>query len=227
MLELNRMLEGLAQSGLTTGLAGGVAGGLATSAMTSKRGRRVAKRMLQVGSIAAAGGLAFKAYQAYRHRSQVGGSGSPPDGDGPGTNPWRGLASTRFRSLAQGIGTLDDRVLVVRAMFAAALADGQLDGSERERIFQQLDQLGLSDRANGLLVEELRNPMTLEALVTSVPDAEAAIEVYAASAVTINEASPAGQDYLDQLAEALTLPWELRAEVHAKLAETRRLTLAA
>ena len=227
MLELNRMLEGLSQSGITTGLAGGVAGGLATSALTTRRGRRVAKTMLRVGGIAAAGGLAFKAYRAYQHRSQVSGSGSPPGGDGRGPNPWRALASTRFRSLAQGIGTLDDRLLVVRAMFAAALADGQLDGSERERIFQQLDQLGLSDKANGLLIEELRNPMTLEALVASVPDAEAAIEVYAASALTINGASPTGQDYLDQLAEALTLPWELRSEVHAKLAETQKLVLAA
>lgn len=225
MLELNRMLQGLSQSGITSGLVGGVAGGLATSALSGKRGRRVAKTVLQVGGIAAAGGLAFKAYQAYRHRNQVGGSGSGPDGGG--TNPWRGLASSRFRSLAQGIGTPDDRLLVVRAMIAAALADGRLDASERERIFQQLDELGLSDRANGMLVEELRNPPTLDSLVNSVPDAEAAIEVYAASVLTIDETKPEGQDYLDRLAGALAIPWELRAEVHAKLAETNDQMIAA
>lgn len=227
MLELNRMLQGLSSSGVTSGLVGGLAGGLATSALTGKRGRRVAKTVLQVGGIAAAGGLAFKAYQAYRDRNQMGTAGSGTGGDGSGTNPWRGLASTRFRSLAQGIGTPDDRLLVVRAMIAAALADGQLDGSERERIFQQLDQLGLSDQASGLLVEELRNPLSLEGLVEIVPDAEAAIEVYAASVLTIDQEKPEGQEYLDRLATALALPWELRAEVHAKLAETENQMIAA
>ena len=41
MVDLDRVINGLARSGLASGLAGGLAGGALTGALTSKRGRNV------------------------------------------------------------------------------------------------------------------------------------------------------------------------------------------
>ena len=50
-----------------------------------------------------------------------------------------------------------------------------------------------------------------------VPDAEAALEVYAASVYAVDETRPAGRIYLDALVSSLNLPQALVAGVEAEL----------
>ena len=70
MLDLNRIVSGLADSGAVAGLAGGLAGGTVVGALSSKKGRKTAKKVAQVGGLALVGGLAWKAYQNYRNDQQ-------------------------------------------------------------------------------------------------------------------------------------------------------------
>ena len=78
-MDLNRMMDGLTKSGALGGLAGGLAGSAATAALFSKSGRKTAKSLLKVGGIAAAGGLAWKAFDTFRRAGHGGrGDGGRP-----------------------------------------------------------------------------------------------------------------------------------------------------
>lgn len=68
MVDLNRILSGLNNSGVTSslssGLAGGLAGGALAGAMSNKKSR---KKLMKVGGLAAVGGLAWAAYRRYQN----------------------------------------------------------------------------------------------------------------------------------------------------------------
>ena len=70
MVDLNRIIGGLSQSGAATGLAAGLAGGGIAGALASKKGRKTLGKAAQVGGLAVVGGLAWKAYQSYRDNNQ-------------------------------------------------------------------------------------------------------------------------------------------------------------
>ncbi|MBT0587640.1 tellurite resistance TerB family protein [Alteromonas oceanisediminis] len=112
------------------------------------------------------------------------------------------------------------QMLLMRAMIAAAYADGHIDESERQRIFEQVDQLDLSVNEKALLFDELRKPLNLAELINQVPDAQSGIEVYAASASAIDLQQPASAEYLDALANQLCLPNELVSNIHQQLQST-------
>ena len=217
MVDLNRVLKGLTQSGVASGLAGGLAGGALTGALTSKKGRKTAATLLKVGGIAAVGGLAWKAYQNYQQR---------PVGAGPRSAPkyaaaepdWQRLDRDRFEALgAKRPDSLSDGMLIIRAMIAAATADGHMDGDEQSRIFAEAERLELGASDKALLFDELRNPAGLDDLVSQIDRPELAVEVYAASVLAIDETLPAGRAYLELLAERLNLPEELVRSVHAEI----------
>jgi uncharacterized membrane protein YebE (DUF533 family) len=73
--------------------------------------------------------------------------------------------------------------------------------------------LAAEDKA--VLFDELRNPLSLEQLVSQVPNPETGLEVYAASLVAIDETRQEGRDYLRRLAAALELPSTLVTSLHA------------
>jgi uncharacterized membrane protein YebE (DUF533 family) len=112
----------------------------------------------------------------------------------------------------------NEALLLVRAMIAAARADGQIDATERRAIAERLDSAGLDAEARDLVLAEFANPIPLEALVAQVPDPVAAAQVYAASVIAVGEASPAERVYLERLAAALRLTPEAAAAIEARLA---------
>ncbi len=217
MVDLNRVLKGLTQSGVASGLAGGLAGGALTGALASKKGRKTAATLLKVGGIAAVGGLAWKAYQNYQQRPVGAGSRGAP-GYAAAQPDWQRLERDRFEALgAKRPDSLSDGMIVIRAMIAAATADGHMDGEEQSRIFAEAERLELSPSDKALLFDELRNPASLDDLVSQIDRAELAVEVYAASVLAIDETLPAGRAYLDLLAERLELPQELVQSLHAEI----------
>lgn len=109
------------------------------------------------------------------------------------------------------------QLILMRAMIAAAFADGHIDETERQKIFAQVETMDLSVHEKAMLFDELRKPMSLPALVAEVPDAQTGIEVYAASASAIDLSQPASQDYLQSLANQLCLPSELVGSIHQQL----------
>ena len=108
------------------------------------------------------------------------------------------------------------QMLMLRAMITAANADGHIDESERQRIYQQVDDFDLTIKDKASLFDELRRPLSLQELLKAVPNSQTAIEVYAASLLAIDERRSASLDYLSRLASSMSLPPELVKAVHAQ-----------
>jgi uncharacterized membrane protein YebE (DUF533 family) len=66
MININKMLASLSRSGMMKGsggalLGGGIAGGIAGGLMSGKGAGKTGKKALQIGALAAVGGIAWKA----------------------------------------------------------------------------------------------------------------------------------------------------------------------
>lgn len=232
MLDFNQVIQGLSRSGALSGFAGGLAGTAVAGSLMGKKGRKVARSALKVGGIAAVGGLAYAAYRQYQ---QAQGSARPGvHGPAPVTpvtdtavrtaspGRWNDIERERFESVVAESNARSGSLLLVRAMIAAASADGHMDGGEQARIFEKVQTLELGPEDKATLFDELRHPLSLEQLVAQVSDPETSLEVYAASLVAIDETRPEARTYLRRLATALELPEALVAAVHEQADLARR-----
>lgn len=211
-MSVDRILAQVLGGGVASGFAGGVAGGLAGGLLTSKKGRKMAKQALKLGGIAAVGGLAYAAWNRYRESSGIAGGTALP------TAP----AALLEQATAAGFLPPPTRpeageelgLVLLRAMIAAARADGRLDGGERGRIFERVGSLELSDAEKVELLSQLEHPVDIEALVAAATTPERALEIYSASLLAIDADSAAERGYLAMLAARLGLADELVAAVH-------------
>lgn len=208
MKDLNRIIESLGNSGVLSGLAGGMAGGMLSGALMSKGGRKLGKSALKVGALAAVGGIAWKAYQHYQGKAAT---AAAPDA---GTPALTGLTSERFAAASEDRPDNPGPMLLLRAMIAAAHADGHIDAAERQRIFERVEELELDRDAKALLFDELQAPMSPSQLAALIPDRETAVEVYVSSVLAIDTSQTMSRHYLDGLASRLELPAELVGAVH-------------
>lgn len=111
------------------------------------------------------------------------------------------------------------QMILMRAMIAAAHADGHIDATERQRIFGQVESMDLSVQEKAMLFDELRKPLSLSELVQQVPNAQTGIEVYAASASAVDTSQAASQAFLNELSQQLCIPAELVESIHHQLAQ--------
>jgi uncharacterized membrane protein YebE (DUF533 family) len=109
---------------------------------------------------------------------------------------------------------------LLRAMIAAAKADGHIDAKEQQSIFAKLDELNLDNDAKAFVIDELRKPLDIDAVVKGATSPERAVEIYAASVLAIDPDDPAEQAYLAMLASRLKLDPGLKASVET---EARKL----
>jgi uncharacterized membrane protein YebE (DUF533 family) len=110
---------------------------------------------------------------------------------------------------------------LLRAMIAAAKSDGHIDAEEQKRIFAKIDELALDTEAKAFVMDELRKPLDIDAVVRGATSQEAAVEIYAASALAIDPDDPAEQAYLAMLASRLKLDPGLRASVDHEVVKLR------
>lgn len=236
-MDLSKLVGGLSKSGALSGFMGGVAGGGLTSMVASKKGRKVGKSALKVGALAAVGGLAWKAYQQYSANKSAPGMQSyetiPPQGQavqnqGNVYGSQNQSAQFDFRPAALPQQAFEEvveenneqgQMILMRAMIAAAYADGHIDDAERQRIFAQVESMDLSVQEKAMLFDELRKPLSLPELVQQVPNAQTGIEVYAASASAIDVSATESEAYLQSLAQQLCIPQELVQSIHEQLAQ--------
>jgi uncharacterized membrane protein YebE (DUF533 family) len=108
-------------------------------------------------------------------------------------------------------------ILLLRAMIAAAKADGEVDPEERTRIVEGLRAAGAEDNARRFVEEELAKPVDLYAITAEVRDAATAAEVYLASRAAIQVDTEAERKYLDRLALRLGLDRAVVDELDRKL----------
>jgi uncharacterized membrane protein YebE (DUF533 family) len=113
-----------------------------------------------------------------------------------------------------------DAVLLIRAMIAAANADGVIDEAERKQILSRLDGSGLGSDERIFVLTELLAPKSLDAIVLETPDAERARMVFAASLCAIDVDTDAERDYIRRLGQALHLSAADIQEIEASLGES-------
>jgi uncharacterized membrane protein YebE (DUF533 family) len=137
------------------------------------------------------------------------GSASPPPPPGasqsvpPGPPPVGAGAPPPPPPTATPAQGATDPVLLLRAMIAAAYADGALDVAERGRITSRLDQAGLTDEERDFLRRELDAPRPLAEIAAAATSREDAEQVYAASLLAVEVDTDAERAYLEELRRAL------------------------
>jgi uncharacterized membrane protein YebE (DUF533 family) len=106
---------------------------------------------------------------------------------------------------------------LMRAMIAAARADGRIDADETRTIFARLEESELSAEEKSVLINELSQPISVDALAEAVETPQQAMEVYVASLLAIEVDTPAEKAYLDLLAARLGLEDELVARLREQV----------
>ncbi|MFK8020749.1 MAG: tellurite resistance TerB family protein [Pseudomonadales bacterium] len=215
-MNLNKVFNAVSSSGLSAGLAGGAAGGLLTAAITTKGGKKMAKNALQLGGIAAIGGLAWNAYKSYQANNAL-----PPsvNQDSQAQQPAflsAGLTMTDFSDALDNKAHPSGGLLIVQTMISAAMADNHIDTGESRRIFSEIDRLELSNDEKAVLIDEMNEPKSIHFLCKQVQNPQTAIEVYTAAYVAIDESRPEGAQYLADIASQLELPEALIESVRMR-----------
>ena len=172
---------------------GALAAGALALLLGTKGGRRLTGGAIKLGGLAALGGLAYKTYNDWRD--------SQPDRsrDEEARQPITPIDRT------EGVAAQQRSERLVRAMIAAAKADGHIDAAERGRIERQIVQLGLDSDLSTMIQTQLALPLDPQALARDVATLEEAAEIYLASRTIVDLANPAEHDYLQRLAAALLL----------------------
>ncbi len=196
---------------LTSGaLAGGVAGLL----LNSKSARKLAGTALQVGAAAVIGGLAYKAYQDYRAGRPIVPQGVQDLIKGMLGQPAQDAARSAPADLAdqsqQRVATL-----LLRAMIAAAMADGRIDEVERRRLIDHVEASAMSEEERHYLEALMAKPDAPAALAADVASPEEGAQVYFAAYVAIDADTPEEKAWLEELAKALRIESALRTNLEA------------
>lgn len=106
-------------------------------------------------------------------------------------------------------------LLVLRAMIAAAAADGRIDEGERTRILGTLKSAGIDGEGVHLVEAELSRPASAAELAASVKTPEAAIQVYTAARRIITPNTVEERVFLAHLSGALGLDPRIVAQIDA------------
>jgi uncharacterized membrane protein YebE (DUF533 family) len=183
--------------------AGAAAGGLGAVVLGTRTGRSLAANAAKLGALALIGGLAYKAYTNYSQGKSV-------LGEGVDTVTEAAPAGSGFEPDAV---TNETAILYIRAMIAAAAADGRVDRTEMDAILGNLKQAGLDAAAEEFLAAELNAPASVGDLAAAVASPEQAIQVYTAARIAIAPDSAAETGFLARLAERLGVAPELAAHI--------------
>jgi uncharacterized membrane protein YebE (DUF533 family) len=216
MTDMNKVLGKLLGSSAAGGFTGGLAGGLASNLLTSKSGRKMGKKALKMGGIAAIGALAYAAYQRYNAVNNAGSSSITPSIEKDLAPAPEGSAFLPAEADTAGREALG--LTLVRAMIAAARADGRLDAQESQAIYSRIQSLELDPEDQELLVSEMGRPVDVDAIVNSANCPEVASEIYIASMLAIDVDTVEEQSYLAMLAARLNIPPDLAAELRHQVA---------
>ncbi|MDE1992494.1 MAG: tellurite resistance TerB family protein [Rhizobiaceae bacterium] len=195
---------------------------MATSAIAglllgTKTGRGIAGNALTLGGLAAIAGLGYQAYKNY----QAGSTPQPaPQSAGAEPQLLPPPSDSGF-STAPAVASNEFALSLIRAMIAAARADGHIDDAERQHILGKVQQSGVGAEAEAFFEKELANPVDLDAIVASASTEEQRVQLYAASRLAIEPDSRAERGYLDLLAGRLGLADALVDHIEATVASAK------
>ncbi len=168
---------------------GAAGGSLLTMLLKSGKG----SKLLKVGGAAAVGALAYKVYNDYQAEK-----------------------SNQAGNEAFNESDEEHPQVILKAMIAAAKADGHIDEAERARINEAFASSNLSINERGFLEKEINKPLDPTEIAALAKNPAMASEIYLASRLVIDEQSPMEAMYLKELSRLLNLD----AEVEKRLIES-------
>lgn len=187
------------------GLLAGAGGGAAVSMLLgSKKARKLGGKAVVYGGAAALGLVAWKAWQNYQRGQSATSAAAEP--------------RTIDRLPAQEAEQHSQAIL--RALIAAAKADGHIDQRERELIDAEIARISSEPTLLQWFDRELQKPLDPAEVAAAADSPELAAEMYLASLLMIDQQSFMEKAYLDELARQLELPAALRAELDAQAFST-------
>jgi hypothetical protein len=211
-------------------------GGLIRS--STRGSRRGLGGLLSGGAALGVLGVAMEAAEHFMNQSQGAGrppqtSGTPPPmpGSAPTPPPPLGRASAPPPpppmpgkpvpapppSVAAEPGGNPKAIILIRAMIAAANADGVIDQTERNHILERLQAIALSPEEHTFIVRELLSPVDLETIVSVVDSRELARQVYTVSLMAIEVDTEPERRYMNTLASRLGLDESTVVEIQRSL----------
>ncbi|MEE8272030.1 MAG: tellurite resistance TerB family protein [Alphaproteobacteria bacterium] len=224
-------------------LLGSLMGGGLGRSSAGRRASSLGRGLLGGGAMTLLGGVAVAAFEHVSQKrsaaatrpptsapppppgSPAGGAPPPPPGmsapppppQGPSAAPPPPEATAApppTGAAPQGGGAAAAALVLVRAMIAAAKADGVIDADERGRILGRLEEDSASDEERAFVVAEMDRPLDLDGLLAAVDGPGMAAQVYAASLLAIEVDTPAERMYLQLLAARLGLDAATVASLH-------------
>jgi len=190
-------------------MRGAAAGGLLGMLVGGKKVRKMAGGALGYGGAAVLGALALKAYQNYQQKKAPQPVSMTPE-------QFAQLSPQAVPDAQPATDGTPFQLVLIRAMVGAAKADGHVDAAEQQRLFSQVEELGLDAEAKAYVFDLLSQPVDLGSITAAVASPEQGAEVYLASRLAIDPDVPAERVYLDALASRLKIPADLRAQLDAQ-----------
>lgn len=183
---------GGANSGLGGLLGGLLGGGSGLGGSTQRR----SGGGTQYAALASLGMMAFQAYQAWQ-RSQAAAPQQAP----------------RTVDLLSGPEVEDHSHAVLRALIAAAKADGRIDDAEKQMISTELGRHTDDPELQQWLDNEVARPLDAANVAEAATDPAIAAEMYLASVMLVDDQQDAERSYLDELAAALQIDPDLQVHL--------------
>ncbi|AZZ74590.1 hypothetical protein CCX46_05375 [Pseudomonas sp. RU47] len=202
---LGGLLGGASSSGGLGSLLSGAGGGaLAAGAMGlllgNKKVRKVGGKVAIYGGLAALGVLAYKAYGNYNAQKGIAPQTEPQTLDR--------LPPAQAEQHSQAI---------LKALVAAAKADGHIDDRERQLIEGEFTKLDNDQELQHWLHAELNKPLDPTDVARAASTPEMAAEMYIASVMLVDEENFMEKSYLDELARQLKLEPGLKVELEKQV----------
>lgn len=163
-------------------------------------GRRLTGSALKIGSLAAIGGIGWKAYQNWVTDKET---------------IDKEVRQMSSKAKIIPINELDEEEaaersqILLKAMIAAAKADGHVDKKEVALIEEQIEKLGLTGDIADLMREEIAKPLNIKEIASMATTGAIAAEIYLVSSVVTDTENSMEKEYLEALAKKMKLPESL------------------
>lgn len=193
--KLNIPSEGQEREVMLDGLKkGAIASAVLVGLLGTRGGRKLTGTAIKLGGLAALGAAAYTGYKNWQ------GDNEPEVVDVPSP-------------------TNAGALLIIKAMVAAANADGKVDDDELNTIKHEILEMHLSDDVAQSLETIIDSPLSAKELGSLADGSVGAAEVYLAARMLIDEhSSLAEKIFLDDLVTALGLNHALSAELDKQVA---------
>lgn len=181
---------------------GALVGGALGLLLGNRKARKMGGKVAVYGGLAALGVMAYKAYGEYqKQKSGVSAASVPPP-------PPVALPPPDAESHSQ---------VILKALIAAAKADGHVDDRERELIEGEFRRIDADPQTQQWLHAELQKPLDPAEIARAATTPALASEMYLASLLAADEQNFMERAYLDELARQLKIDDALKARLEQQL----------